>query len=103
MCSLRDVANQLEQKGVKIYGASLDGVKDMAGFVEKEELNFPLLSDPDGSAARRFGVLKKDAKWTGRVTFVIDPEGVLRKVDDGVKVRSHGADLIASLEILMGD
>ncbi len=103
MCSLRDVAKELEAKGVKVYGAALDGVKDMAAFVKKEELNFPLLSDPDGSAARRFGVLKNDAKWTGRVTFVIDPKGVLRMVDDGVKVRSHGADLIASLEILMGD
>ena len=103
MCSLRDVAKQLEAKGVKVYGASLDGVKDMAAFAKEEKLNFQLLSDPDGSASRRYGVLKTDAKWTSRVTFVIDAKGVLRKIDDGVKVRSHGPDLVAAVEELMGE
>jgi len=103
MCSLRDVAERLEEQGVRVYGASLDDVKDMAAFVKKEKLNFQLLSDPDGSAARKFGVLAKDAKWTGRVTFVIDTDGVLRNVDDGVKVRSHGEDLVQLLEELMAE
>jgi len=78
---------------VAVYGVSLDSVADQAKFHEQQELNFPLLSDPDGSAAAKLGVLPDGARWTSRVTFVIDDQGVVRAIEDEVKVESHGHDL----------
>jgi len=85
---------------VRVFGVSLDSVKDQAKFHEKEELSFALLSDADGSAARKFGVLPKDAKWTKRATFVIDPKGVLRHATDEVDVTNHGDDVLELIDVL---
>ena len=74
-------------------------MQDLAKFHEAQELNFPLLSDPDGSAAGKFGVLG-DRGYARRVTFVIDGKGVLLHVDEAVQVASHGEDLVAVLEEL---
>jgi peroxiredoxin Q/BCP len=75
-------------------------VYDLAAFAEAQELNFTLLSDTDGSAARKYDVLTPDGRWANRVTFVLDPRGVLRHVDRQVKVDSHGADLAAVIRDL---
>lgn len=68
-------------------------MEDQAKFHAEQELNFPLLSDPDGSAATKLGALRPGAGWTNRVTFVVDEKGVLRYRDDQVDVDSHGEDL----------
>jgi peroxiredoxin Q/BCP len=66
-------------------------------FHEQQKLNFPLLSDPDGSVAKRFHALAEGKGYTSRVTFVIDPTGAVKHVDKNVKVETHGADLAAVL------
>ncbi len=76
---------------MKVYGASLDDVSSLAKFAQDQELAFPLLSDPDGSAADKYGVRR--GRFTRRVTFVIDPKGVLRLIDESVDVSTHGSDL----------
>ena len=83
-----------EELGVDVYGLSLDDVGTMERFAEQQELNFMLLSDPDGSAGRKYDVLPEAARWTSRVTFVLDDKGVLRHIDGKVKVDSHGSDLL---------
>ena len=92
VCSLRDNATKFTELGVDVYGVSLDDVQDQAKFAKEQNLAFKLLSDPDGSIAAKYGVLA-DKPYTKRVTFVIDPAGVLRAIDEQVKVESHGADL----------
>lgn len=79
-----------------MYGVSLDSVYDLSIFAEEQELNFRLLSDPDGSAAKKYGVL--DGKYASRVTFVLDEKGILRHVETEVNVRSHGGDLVARVK-----
>jgi len=64
----------------------------LAAFAKAQELNFKLLSDPDGSVARKYGVLTARG-YANRVTFVIDDKGVLRHIDQQVKVDSHGIDI----------
>lgn len=86
--------------GVKVFASSLDGVGDLALFAGDQELNFRLLSDPDGSVAAKYGVLADGARFASRVTFVIDDQGILRAVDDGVKVETHGTDLVELVESL---
>jgi peroxiredoxin Q/BCP len=100
VCSMRDALGDLSTIGADVYGISLDSVKDQAQFAEKHQLKFPLLSDPDASAATKYGVLDPTGQYTKRVTFVIDDQGVLRKVLDKVNVQTHGADLAALIDEL---
>lgn len=72
-------------------------------FHEREELNFPLLSDPDGSAAAKYGALVPGKPFANRLSFVIDPKGVLRAIDDQVDVATHGDDLVALVERLKAE
>ncbi len=84
-----------------VYGLSLDDVSDLKKFAEAQTLNFELLSDPDGSAAAKYGVLPPNGRFTQRVTFIIDDKGVLRHIDKEVDVNAHGmqlADLIVELQ-----
>jgi peroxiredoxin Q/BCP len=100
VCSLRDAAKSFEALGVEVLGISLDPVSAQKKFHEEHGLGFRLLSDPDGSAAAKLGVLPEDARWTKRVTFVVDETGEIRAIDEAVRVDSHGADLVALIESL---
>jgi peroxiredoxin Q/BCP len=103
VCSLRDSLATLDTIGADVYGISLDSVQDQAAFAEKQGLSFPLLSDPDASAAVKYGVLDPSGQYTKRVTFVIDDQGILRKIVDQVSVKTHGEDLAGLIEGLQGE
>jgi peroxiredoxin Q/BCP len=75
-------------------------VQELKSFAEKQKLPYRLLSDPDASVATRYGVLDPSGKYAQRVTFVIDEQGVLRKVVDKVEVKTHGEDLAVLVEEL---
>lgn len=94
MCSLRDAATELGGLGVDIYGLSRDGVEDLAAFAKAQSLPFRLLSDPDGSVTAKFEVDMDGRPFAKRVTFVVDPKGVIRARDEAVKVDAHGKDLV---------
>ena len=79
---------------MRVFGVSLDDVATIAKFAKDQELNFQLLSDPDGSAATKYGVLAEKARFASRVTFVLDEKGVLRLIDEQVSVATHGSDLV---------
>ena len=79
---------------------STDDVAAQKAFAEGQKLDYPVLSDPDGSAAGKYQVLTAGGKYASRVTFVVDPEGVIRHVDRAVNVSAHGADLTQVLRKL---
>ena len=83
-----------------MYGISFDDVVSQRKFHEAQKLGFALLSDPDGSVAAKYGVRMAKRAFAQRVTFVIDDEGILRKIDTKVDVSNHGTDLIDLLEDL---
>lgn len=66
----------------------------MGRFHKEQKLNFKLLSDPDGSVAKKYDALAKGGAYSNRYTYVIDPEGVLRYIEKSVNVRSHGMELL---------
>lgn len=80
---------------------SLDDVRSQAEFVKQQELNFPLISDPDAGAAGRLGVLMEGKPYANRITIVVDDKGVVRLVDTAVKADSHGKDLVAAIRRLL--
>lgn len=102
MCSLRDAATEFQRQDLLCYGVSLDDVASVAAFAKEQRLPFPLLSDPDGSVAAKFGVLMAGRPFAKRVTFVIDDQGVVRLVDDKVDVVNHGSGLLAAIAKLRG-
>ena len=79
--------------------ASTDTVEDNTGFAEKNDANFPILSDPGKAACSAFGVLHERG-FAQRWTFYIDADGVIRKIDKKVDPRKAGADLVRNLEAL---
>jgi len=98
MCSLRDAGDQWKSRDVAVYGVSLDDVATLAAFAKDQELAFPLLSDTDGSLAGKYGVLMDRRPMAQRVTFVLDPKGVLRARVDRVDVRGHAAQITEILD-----
>jgi peroxiredoxin Q/BCP len=102
VCSLRDAVTRMERLEAKVFGISLDDVASQRAFAEAQSVQFPLLSDPDASAARRYGVLDPRGTHTQRVTFLIDPAGTIRHVDRTVNVMDHGKDVIDRLNAFLG-
>lgn len=79
-CSFRDSYEDFTDAGAVVIGVSGDDLDSHRAFAEKHQLPFTLLSDDDGSLRRAYGVGKTLGLLPGRVTYVIDPEGVVREV-----------------------
>lgn len=92
--------SELAKYRVQVFGASVDPVELNKQFAEKGSYNFPLLSDPDKSYAKKLGVLNPAGTYAQRWTFVIDDKGILRDIDKAVKVDNHGKDVAAKMEAL---
>jgi peroxiredoxin Q/BCP len=87
-CGFRDHAAEIAALGAAVLGVSADSEASHARFAERQRLNFPLLSDPDGAIAKAFGVARLGGILGGwlpprRVTFVIDGAGTVRRVIAG--------------------
>jgi thioredoxin-dependent peroxiredoxin len=85
----------LQSLGAVVLGVSKDSLKSHANFAGKHELNFPLIADPERAIIEAYGVWQ-EKKSRGKVTmglvrttFVIDGEGVIRKIWRKVKVAGH--------------
>jgi peroxiredoxin Q/BCP len=102
-CSFRDAYADFRSEGVEVVGISPDSEKSHSKFIEKYELPFTLLSDPDHQVCEAFGVwgLKKMAgrEYEGvyRTTFVIGPEGVIKHVFENVKPADHSQEVLAEV------
>lgn len=102
-CSLRDANPALADIHATVVGVSMDTPGEHREFINAYRLPFVLLSDPTGATIRRYGAWGK--KMFGqegilRKTFIIDPEGIVRKVYGRVTPDGHGAQLLADLSKL---
>jgi peroxiredoxin len=79
-CHFRDLAAEFGAVGAQRIGISADDVDTQADFSARYDLGFPLLSDPDRSIARRYGVKRPGLPLTRRMTFVIDTDGRISEV-----------------------
>ena len=97
----RDLA-KYQQKNAVILGVSFDPVDSHKGFCAKEGLNFKLLADTDHAVSTKYGSLSnyQGTDYAARNTFLIDPNGVIRKVYLKVKPASHSDDVLADLSTL---
>ena len=94
-CDFRDWTSDFKKKKTVVLGVSRDPIAKHEKFREKYQLNFPLLSDENGEVCEAYGVWKEKSlygkKFMGieRTTFLIDPQGKIKKIYAKVKVAGH--------------
>jgi thioredoxin-dependent peroxiredoxin len=102
-CGFRDELAALKEKGAVVLGVSTDSAKSHAKFIEKYKLPFTLLADEDKQIVQAYGVwgqksfLGKKYLGTHRVTFLIGPDGRIKKIWPAVKAAEHAAEVLAAL------
>jgi len=79
-CSFRDSFESFTDAGATVIGISSDSVESHKAFAIKHQLPFTLLADPQGLVRKAWGVKKTLGLIPGRVTFVLDPDGIVRHV-----------------------
>lgn len=79
-CAFRDAYETLTNAGAEVVGVSGDSVESHERFAAHHRLPFILISDKGGALRRLYGVKATLGLWPGRVTFVIDRDGIVRHV-----------------------
>jgi len=103
-CSFRDNAGEIAAAGGAIVGVSMDSQDAHRKFIADHQLNFPLISDRDATICKAFGVARLGG-FLGipprRVTFVIDRDGVVRRViQSEFGIAKHIDEALATLRAL---
>lgn len=98
-CQFRDAVDDLDDLDILVVGVSPDSPASHLKFIEKHELNFPLLCDEKLDFARACGVVKEGNSII-RSTFLVDEDGVVQWVESPVKVEGHVERI---LDVLQGD
>lgn len=102
--SFRDSLSQIEDLNAIVLGVSRDSIASHKKFAAKYDLPFILLSDEDGTVCNLYGVLKEKNMYGKKVmgiersTFIIDENGVIKKVFRKVKVDGHVETVINALK-----
>jgi peroxiredoxin Q/BCP len=105
-CSMRDRKDDLARLGAKVLGISPDNVQSHGKFRDKFSLNFPLLADTEHRVAQQYGAWREKTRFgktsmgIQRSTFLIDADGVVRKVWKNVNVDGHDGQVVKALEEL---
>ncbi len=107
-CEFRDALPDFSAADAAVIGVSRDSIKSHQRFVEKQSLNFPLISDTDELLCRAFDVIQikklygKESPGVERSTFIINPEGIIAHAWRKVRVNEHVADVLNTLKSLQG-
>ncbi len=105
-CAFRDARATFEAKGARVIGVSPDSVASHRKFADKFELPFTLLADPDHKVCETYGVWKEKNMYgktywgVERTTFVIDRDGIIRKIFPRVKVDGHSDAVLKAIDSL---
>ena len=104
VCNFRDDFSTIKSLGAHVIGISLDKTTSHQKFKEKYQLPFKLLSDPQGEVAKKYGALFKFMfiKFSRRHSFIIDPQGLIRKEYRSVNPTTHSIQIIDDLRTLQG-
>lgn len=102
--AFRDSYEQFSAQSAQVVGVSADSVRSHRRFAERHGLQFLLLSDRDGAVRRLYGVEKTLGLVPGRVTYVIDRDGIVRHVySSQLRATRHPREALTVLAALGGD
>ena len=100
------LADEFQKAGTWVLGVSKDSPKSHARFTEKYGLKVPLASDTDGSGCEAFGTWVEKSmyghKYMGieRATFLVDRDGVVKRIWRKVKVTGHADEVLSAARAL---
>lgn len=101
---MRDRADKFASAHCVVLGASFDSVEDNLAFATAQEFGFALLSDRDRSVGRLYETARSDddqyARFPLRVSYLIDPSGVIRKTYAVADVTGHADEVLTDLAAL---
>ncbi|WP_341937106.1 thioredoxin-dependent thiol peroxidase [Marinimicrobium sp. C2-29] len=103
-CGLRDAQKELASLDTVILGVSPDKEAALRKFIDKQGLNFDLLSDPDHAVAEKYGAwglkqfMGREFMGILRTSFLIDKEGRLQHILDKVKTKTHDERVLAYVQ-----
>lgn len=104
--NFRDHLKKFKNRNLEVIGVSTDSVESHKKFADKFKLKFPLLADTDKKIVEKYGVwgekkfMGKTYMGTMRHSFLIDPDGKVRKVYDSVKPKEHAQEVLKDLDEL---
>ncbi|MEB3265700.1 MAG: peroxiredoxin [Cyanobacteriota bacterium] len=102
-CAFRDSYADLQALGAEVWGVSGDDAASHQRFAARHRLPYPLLVDRGNGLRRAFGVPAVLGLLPGRVTYVIDGEGVIRQVFNNLlDGPAHRREALATLRQLAG-
>ena len=102
-CNFRDDYSKYEEAGAVILGVSPDSEKSHAKFASKHSLPFPLLVDEDHKICDAYGVwgrkkmMGREYDGVFRTTFLVDNDGIIARVFEGVKPAAHSDEVLQAL------
>ncbi|MSR56733.1 MAG: peroxiredoxin family protein [Planctomycetaceae bacterium] len=95
--SMRDHGDEIRKFDVAYFTASCDKPEFNKEFADELKLDFPILSDPEKTTAKAYGVVHKDREVPERWTFFIDKDGVIKHIEKKVSTKTHGEDVAKKL------
>ena len=105
-CSFRDANREMQKRGIIVLGVSADSIESHQKFADKYGLPYSLLADTDTTVSQLYGVWKeksyagKTYMGINRETFLIDKDGIVRKVWPKVKAAEHAQEVLETIESL---
>src|SRR5215467_10295719 len=103
-CSFRDANHLMQKRGIVIVGVRAYVVGSHTQFAEKYSLPFKLLSDTQTTVSQLYGVWKEKTVYgktvlgVNRETFLIDKDGIVRKIWHKVSPDDHASDVLETVE-----
>ena len=104
-CNFRDDYSAYAKTGITILGISPDSVKSHIAFKQKYHLPFTLLSDEGHKVCELYGVwrpkkfLGKEFTGVLRTTFLLDREGKIINIFEGVKPAEHSKEVLSAFKM----
>lgn len=100
-CSFRDNYEVFKDAGAEVIGVSSDSEESHQQFAAQHRLPFVLLSDRGGELRRRYGVPTTLGLMPGRVTYIIDKQGIVRHIfSSQLNVQKHVTEALQTLRSL---
>jgi peroxiredoxin Q/BCP len=107
-CTIAEVYDEFKQLGVTVFGLSKDSAQSHKTFAQKYNLPFTLLSDESMETIAAYGGLVekqmygKPVRGTRRISYLINPDGIVAKVYPEVDPANHALELLADIKAAKG-
>lgn len=99
-CAFRDAFERYGRAGVVIFGVSRDSQQSHREFRKKHSLPFPLVADESGAIQQAYGVPSRYGGLAKRMSFLIDPKGLIAHVWPDVDPGVHAEEVLSTVQSL---